>query len=140
MTRAEGFTTEDVEIVGKVFAGNRSRSRHMGQLVEMERLQQALTQAEERAKNHWDQYLRAVAELEQARLAWGVWADGVRKLAEQRAGVNVAVLPEMCHVPALRGRSLGIGELGLSGLEKTTEIWPAPLTPVAPSAGVTEFW
>jgi hypothetical protein len=33
---------------------------------------------------------RAVAELEQARLAWGVWADGVRKLAEQRAGVSVA--------------------------------------------------
>jgi hypothetical protein len=38
MTRAEGFTTEDVEIVGKVFAGNRSRSRHLGQLVEMERI------------------------------------------------------------------------------------------------------
>ena len=38
MTRAEGFTTEDVEIVGKVAAGNRSRSRHLGQLVEMERI------------------------------------------------------------------------------------------------------
>ena len=33
---------------------------------------------------------RAIAELEQARLAWGVWADGVRKLAEQRAGFSVA--------------------------------------------------
>ena len=37
------------------------------QLVEMERLQQALTQAEERAKSHWDQYLRAVAELDNIR-------------------------------------------------------------------------
>src|SRR5579862_173501 len=37
------------------------------QLVEMERLQQALTEAEERAKNHWDQYLRAVAELDNVR-------------------------------------------------------------------------
>ena len=37
------------------------------QLVEMERLQQALTEAEERAKNHWDQYLRAVAELDNIR-------------------------------------------------------------------------
>ena len=37
------------------------------QLVELERLQQALTQAEERAKNHWDQYLRAVAELDNVR-------------------------------------------------------------------------
>jgi hypothetical protein len=30
-----------------------------------------------------------VAELEQARLAWGVWADGICRLAEQRTGVNV---------------------------------------------------
>ena len=37
------------------------------QLVEMERLQQALAEAEERAKNHWDQYLRAVADVENVR-------------------------------------------------------------------------
>jgi molecular chaperone GrpE len=37
------------------------------QLVEMERLQQALAQSEERAKNHWDQYLRAVADVENVR-------------------------------------------------------------------------
>jgi molecular chaperone GrpE len=36
-------------------------------LVELERLQQALTEAEERAKNHWDQYLRAVADLDNVR-------------------------------------------------------------------------
>lgn len=37
------------------------------QLVELERLQQALTEAEERAKSHWDQYLRAVADLDNVR-------------------------------------------------------------------------
>jgi molecular chaperone GrpE len=37
------------------------------QLVEMERLQQALAEAEERAKNHWEQYLRAVADVENVR-------------------------------------------------------------------------
>jgi len=37
------------------------------QLVEMERLQQALAQAEERAKTHWEQYLRAVADVENVR-------------------------------------------------------------------------
>lgn len=37
------------------------------QLVELEKLQQALAEAEERARNHWDQYLRAVAELENVR-------------------------------------------------------------------------
>jgi molecular chaperone GrpE len=37
------------------------------QLVEMERIQQALAQAEEQAKNHWEQYLRAVADVENVR-------------------------------------------------------------------------
>jgi len=37
------------------------------QLVELERLQQALAEAEERAKSHWDQYLRAVADLDNVR-------------------------------------------------------------------------
>ena len=37
------------------------------QLVELERLQQALTEAEERARNHWEQYLRAVADLDNVR-------------------------------------------------------------------------
>ena len=34
---------------------------------ELERLQQALTDAEERARGHWEQYLRAVAELDNVR-------------------------------------------------------------------------
>ncbi|MGB9332681.1 MAG: nucleotide exchange factor GrpE [Steroidobacteraceae bacterium] len=37
------------------------------QLVELERLQQALSESEERAKSHWGQYLRAVADLDNVR-------------------------------------------------------------------------
>src|SRR3984957_5885954 len=37
------------------------------QLVELERLQQALAESEERAKSHWAQYLRAVADLDNVR-------------------------------------------------------------------------
>ena len=37
------------------------------QLVELERLQLALNESEERAKNHWAQYLRAVADLDNIR-------------------------------------------------------------------------
>ncbi|MBX5460189.1 MAG: nucleotide exchange factor GrpE [Steroidobacteraceae bacterium] len=37
------------------------------QLAEVERLQQALAESEERAKNHWEQYLRAVADVENIR-------------------------------------------------------------------------
>jgi hypothetical protein len=40
-----------------------------------------------RAHRHLE---RAMAELEQACLAWGVWADSVRELAEQRTGISVA--------------------------------------------------
>ena len=37
------------------------------QLAEVERLQQALADAEERARSNWEQYLRAVAELDNVR-------------------------------------------------------------------------
>jgi molecular chaperone GrpE len=37
------------------------------QRVELERLQQALAESEELAKSHWEQYLRAVAELDNVR-------------------------------------------------------------------------
>ena len=37
------------------------------QLVELERLQQALIEADERAKSHWEQYVRAAAELDNVR-------------------------------------------------------------------------
>ena len=36
-------------------------------LAEVERLQQALAEAEQRARSHWEQYLRAVAELDNVR-------------------------------------------------------------------------
>jgi molecular chaperone GrpE len=36
-------------------------------LAELERLQQALAESEERARGHWEQYLRAVAELDNVR-------------------------------------------------------------------------
>jgi hypothetical protein len=56
-----------------------------------------------RARAHLE---RAAAELEEARLAWGVWADGVRTLAERRLGAGAAegfaVLDDPGYVRALR--------------------------------------
>jgi hypothetical protein len=47
-----------------------------------------------------------MAELEEARLSWGVWADGVRKLAERRLGVSAAegfaILDDPGYARALR--------------------------------------
>ena len=49
---------------------------------------------------------RAVAQLEEAGLSWGVWADGVRKLAEQPMGGSpvegFAVLADPGYAQALR--------------------------------------
>ena len=56
-----------------------------------------------RARRHLE---RAAAELEEASLAWGVWADGVRTLAERRLGVSAAegfaVLDDPGYARALR--------------------------------------
>ena len=43
------------------------RPETASQLVELERVQQALAESDERAKNNWEQYLRAVAELDNVR-------------------------------------------------------------------------
>ena len=47
-----------------------------------------------------------MAELEEASLAWGLWADGVRQLAERRLGVSAdegfAVLDDPGYAQALR--------------------------------------
>jgi hypothetical protein len=57
----------------------------------------------DRARRHLE---RAAAELEEACLSWGVWADGVRKLAERRLGVSAAegfaVLDDPGYARALR--------------------------------------
>jgi hypothetical protein len=47
-----------------------------------------------------------MAELEEARLSWGVWADGVCRLAERRLGVSAAegfaILDDPGYAQALR--------------------------------------
>jgi hypothetical protein len=58
----------------------------------------------ERARGH---LAAAVAELEAARQAWGVWADEVRERAEQRLGAGPAD-PEVCSDPEY-GRALDAG-------------------------------
>ncbi len=53
-------------------------------------------------------------------------------------GVKTASLPSICQVPAISGESVGIGEVDASGVENCTVIGLAPMTPLAPAAGVTD--
>ena len=54
------------------------------------------------------------------------------------AGVKTAVSPWTCQLPVICGQSAGMGVLAASGAENCTRIGAAPLTPVAPAAGVTD--
>ena len=53
-------------------------------LVEMERLQQALAASEERAKNHWEQYLRALADVANVRKRGAKYLENTRQFAVEK--------------------------------------------------------
>lgn len=54
------------------------------QLVELERLKQELIGAEERAKNHWEQYLRALAEVDNVRKRGAKDLENTRQFAVEK--------------------------------------------------------
>jgi molecular chaperone GrpE len=54
------------------------------QLVELERLRLELVGAEERAKNHWEQYLRALAEVENVRKRGAKDLENTRQFAVEK--------------------------------------------------------
>ncbi len=58
-----------------------------------------------RARGHLE---RAVAQLEAARLAWGLWADGIRQLTEQRLGISDLLDERVLDDPGY-GQALDIG-------------------------------
>ena len=54
------------------------------QLVELERLQQALAESEERAKSHWEQYLRALADVDNVRKRGAKDLESARQFAVEK--------------------------------------------------------
>jgi len=54
------------------------------QLVEMERLKAELAASEERAKTHWDQYMRALAEMDNLRKRAARDLEGTRQYAVEK--------------------------------------------------------
>jgi molecular chaperone GrpE len=97
------------------------------QLVELERLSQALAESEERARSHWDQYLRAVAELENVRkrAARDVEAAnryGLEKLIEELLPVRESLELAVQNAARADVRSLAQGqEATLKLLNKALE-------------------
>jgi len=97
------------------------------QLVELERLQRALAEAEERAKNHWDQYLRAVADLENVRKRVQRDIDaaarsGLERLALELLPVKDSLALAVENAPRADAASLAAGqEATLKLLDKAFE-------------------
>src|SRR6187397_3705192 len=58
-------------------------------LVEMERLQQELLASEERSKNHWEQYLRALAEVDNVRKRAAKDLENTRQFAVEKFAADV---------------------------------------------------
>jgi molecular chaperone GrpE len=74
-------------------------------LVEMERLQQALAASEERAKNHWEQYLRALADVDNVRKRAAKDLENTRQFAVEKFAQDLVAVKDSL-------------ELGIATLQK----------------------
>ncbi len=63
-------------------------------LVEMERLQQELQASEERAKNHWEQYLRALADVDNVRKRAAKDLENTRQFAVEKFAQDLVAVKD----------------------------------------------
>ena len=82
-------------------------------LVEMERLQQALAASEERAKNHWEQYLRALADVDNVRKRAAKDLENTRQFAVEKFAQDLIAVKDSL-------------ELGIATFRKTGQ---SPMSP-----------
>lgn len=82
-------------------------------LVEMERLQQELQASEERAKNHWEQYLRALADVENVRKRAAKDLESTRQFAVEKFAQELITVKDTLE--------LGIANSGKAELAQLIE-------------------
>jgi len=74
-------------------------------LVEMERLQQALAASEERAKNHWEQYLRALADVENVRKRAAKDLESTRQYAVEKFAQDLIAVKDSLDMAVSQPKS-----------------------------------
>jgi len=74
-------------------------------LVEMERLQQALAASEERAKNHWEQYLRALADVENVRKRAAKDLESTRQYAVEKFAQDLVAVKDSLEMAVSQPKS-----------------------------------
>jgi molecular chaperone GrpE len=85
-------------------------------LVEMERLQGELAGAEERAKNHWDQYLRAIADMENVRKRAAKDLESARQFAVEKFAQDLIGVKDSLELGIATFSKEGAGKADVASL------------------------
>jgi len=91
------------------------------QLADLEQLQQQLAQAEERARLNWEQYLRAVAELENFRKRTQRDIDGATRAGIERFGQELLPVMDSLSLAVQNAQSADAASLA-TGQEATLRL------------------
>jgi molecular chaperone GrpE len=85
-------------------------------LVEMERLQAELAASEERAKNHWDQYLRALADVDNVRKRAARDLESTRQFAVEKFAQDLLAVKDSLELAVQNSEKASAGSADLAGL------------------------
>jgi molecular chaperone GrpE len=85
-------------------------------LVEMERLQQELVASEERAKNHWEQYLRALADVENVRKRAAKDLENTRQFAVEKFAQDLIAVKDSLELAIVNSGKAAAGKSDVASL------------------------
>src|SRR6185295_5918097 len=85
-------------------------------LVEMERLQTELAAAEERAKNHWEQYLRALADVDNVRKRAAKDLETARQFAVEKFAQDLIAVKDSLELAILNSEKANAAKGELTSL------------------------
>jgi molecular chaperone GrpE len=86
------------------------------QLVEMERLKNELAGAEERAKNHWEQYLRALADVDNVRKRGAKDLETARQYAVEKFAQDLIGVKDSLELAVANSTGPNAGKADVSSL------------------------
>jgi molecular chaperone GrpE len=86
------------------------------QLVEMERLKSELAASEERSKTHWDQYMRALAEMENIRKRAAKDLEGTRLFAVEKFAQDLIGVKDSLELAMANSTGANAGKADVASL------------------------
>ena len=107
-------------------------------LVELEQLQVKLAESEERAKNHWDQYLRSVAELDTVRKRAQRDVEQAHKYALERFAQELVPVKDSLDLAVENLASANASKLDVSAVRAGQEATSRLLAKAFEKAGIAE--